>query len=387
MKTRIRIGWSTLALGLAALLTGCISQSSDYRRQPAHDFEVVETSINRELTTRELAHLRAKVADYLAQQGETGSGVYYVKIYLSEDAGVEKGDWVVVRFTGYPSAQLTVVDAYPTTTYPTYLYYDYDYLPFGWFGFSALSFLYFDDPYHYGSAGYYPRWSHPRYTSHWRDPDRDRDQDRKTARDKDRHWDRDRPQHDYGNRPSGALKPSFVPSHTDRTRWINRDRDSDNNRRSFDHRRRDNRKDRPPSPPRNEQRPRWRDHQANNHLNQPGAPAATNNFNPASTPSPAVTTPPARPGNRPDFNRRRNTSEPGRIVQPSGSSDQRMQGGRNRSHTPGSSSAKSSIRPNRSSDSPRPQPTHKPPAPRTESRGESRSDSRNPLPPDPVSYQ
>ena len=388
MKTCIRIGWSALALGLAAFLTGCVNQSSAYRRQPAHDFEVVETSTKRELTTREMAHLRAKVADYLVQQGETGSGDYYVKIYLGEDEGVEKGDWVVVRYTRYPSGQLTVVDSYPTTTYPSYLHYNYDYLPFGWFGFSALSFRYFDDPYYYGSAGYYPRWSHPRYTSHWRDRDRkpdhrhdhDRDRDRKKDRDKDRHWDRDRPRHDYGNRPSGPVKPSFVPSHADRTRWNNRDRDSDNNRWSFDRRRRDNREDRenrPPSPSRNEQRPRWRDRQADNRPNQTGAPAATNNFNPASTPSPAVTTPPARPFNRPDFNRHRNTSEPGRIVRPSDSSGQRMQGGRERSHTPGSSPAQGSIRPNRSSDSPRPQPTYNPPAPRSETRTESRAESRS----------
>lgn len=379
MKTCIRLGWLVLALGLAGLGTGCVSQSAAaYRRQPANDFEVVETSTKRELTTREMAYLRAKVADYLAQQGETGSGDYYVKIYLGEEDGVREGDWVVVRYTRYPSAQLTVVDSYPTTTYPSYLHYNYDYLPFGWFGFSALTFRYFDDPFYYGSAGYYPRWSHPRYTSHWRDRDRkhdhrhdhdrDRDHDHKKDRDGDRHWDRDRPRHDYNDRPSGALKPSFVPSHADRTRWSNRDRDSDGNRRSFDRRRRDNREDR-------ENRPRWRDRQANSHTNQTGVPASTGNFNPASTPAPTVTPPPGRPATRSDFHRQRNTSETGRIVRPQGASGQRMHGGRERSHTPDSSSAQGSIRPNRSSESPRPQRSYNPPAPRAESRAESRSDN------------
>lgn len=377
MKTCVRIGWLVLALGLACFGTGCASRSSSYRGQPANDFEVVETSTKRELTTREMAYLRAKVADYLVQQGETDSGDYYVKIYLGEDTGVQSGDWVVVRFTRYPAAPRSQLASYPTTTYPSYSLYNYDYLPFGWFGFSALSFRYYDDPFHYGYTGYYPRWPHPRYTGNWRDRDRkpDHRHDRDRDRDKDRDRDRDRPRHDYNNRPSGALKPSFVPSPADRTRWSNRDND---NRPTFDRRRRDNREDREnrnPSQPRSENRPRWRDRQANNHPNQNGAPAATNNFNPASTPSPTVTAPPARPVNRPDFNRHRSTSEPGRIVRPSDSSGQRMQGGRERSHTPGSSSAQGSIRPNRSSDSPRPQPTYNPPAPRTESRTESRSDN------------
>ncbi len=374
MKTCIRIGWSVLALGLAAFLTGCVNQSSAYHRQPAHDFEVVETSTKRELTTREMAYLRAKVADYLAQQGETGSGDYYVKIYLGEDEGVQKGDWVVVRYTRYPSAQFSLLASYPTTTYPSYPHYNYDYLPFGWFGFSALSFRYYDDPYYYGSAGYYPRWYQPRYTGNWRD--RDRKPDHRHDRDRDRDKDRDRPRHDYNDRPSGALKPSFVPSHADRTRWSNRD---NNNRPSFDRRRRDNREDRDnrdPSQPRNENRPRWRDRQANN-PNQTGTTAATNTFTPASTPAPSVATPPTRPATRSDFHRQRNTSETGRITRPQNSTGQRMTGGRERSYTPGTPSTPSPTRVTRTSEPSRPQtqPTYAPPAPRAESRSESRSDN------------
>jgi hypothetical protein len=374
MKTCIRIGWLVLALGFAGLVTGCVSQSSSHRRQPANDFEVVETSTKRELTTREMAYLRAKVAAYLTQQGQTGSGDYYVKIYLGEDEGVQEGDWVVVRFTRYPSAQFSLLASYPTTTYPGYPHYNYDYLPFGWFGFSALSFRYYDDPYYYGSAGYYPRWTHPRYTGNWRDRDRKPDHRHDRDRDKDRDRDHNRPRHDYNDRPSGALKPSFVPSHTDRTRWSNRDQD---NRPSFNGRRRENRENRDnrdPEQPRNENRPHWRDRQANN-PNHTGTPAPTNNFNPVNTPS--VVAPPARPATRSDFHRERSTSETGRIARPQNSTGQRMSGGRERSYTPGTTSAPSSIRPTHTAEAPRPQPqpTYTPPAARSESRAESRSDN------------
>lgn len=365
MKTCIRIGWLVLALGLAGLVTGCVSQSSSYRRQPANDFEVVETSTKRELTTREMAYLRAKVADYLVQQGETGSGDYYVKIYLGEDEGVQKGDWVVVRFTRYPSTQFSQLASYPTTTYPSYPHYNYDYLPLGWFGFSALSFRYYEDPYYYGYNGYYPRWYHPRYTGNWRDHDRKHDHRR--DRDRDRNHDRDRPRHDYNDRPSGALKPSFVPSHTDRTRWSNRDHD---NRPSFNGRRRENRENRDnrdPSQPRNENRPHWRDRQANN-PNLTGTPAPTNSFTPASPPASSVAAPPARPATRSDFHRQRNTSETGRIARPHTSTGEGRPGGRERSYTPSAPSTPSPSQETRSHEAPRPQPqpAYNPPAPRSE---------------------
>lgn len=389
MKTCFRTGWLVIVLSLIWLLAGCVSQSSAYRRQPLHDFEVVETSTKRELTTREMAYLRAKVADYLVQQGEIDSGDYYVKIYLGEEDGVQEGDWVVVRFTRYPSAQLTVVDAYPGSTYPSYLHYNYDYLPFGWFGFSALSFRYFDDPYYYGHGfpSYYPRWPHARYTGYWRDHNHDHknkphyrpDRDRDHGKDKDRRRDHDRSGHKYSNRSPATPPPSYVPPQTDRTRWNNRDR-SNGNRPTFDRQRRDNRgngENRDVASPRSEDRPRWRDRQANN-PSSTGTSAPVNRFAPGSNPASTVATPASRPVTRPDYNRQRGPSESGRIVRPQNNTNTSTAGqrivGRERSSAPGTASAPSSIRPNRTSEGPRTQPAYTPPPPRAESRSESRSD-------------
>lgn len=211
MKICFRIGVSLLALSLFGLFSGCASQPASSRGQPLNDFEVVETSTKRQLTSREMAYLRAKVADYLAQQGQTASGDYYVKIFLGEEKGVSEGDWVVVRFTRYPSAQFALVASYPTYGYPAYPRYTYDYYPFGWWGFSAFSFRYYDDPYYHG---YYP-WVYPRYSGHWRDRDH-RPGHRPDQDDKDR----PRPPRTDPRTPGGH-RPSFVPANFVRARWNN----------------------------------------------------------------------------------------------------------------------------------------------------------------------
>ena len=215
MNNHVRLGTLVLALGLAGVLAGCASQqSSQSYREPARDFEVVETSTKRQLTGREMAYLRAKVAEYLAQQGQTGSGDYYVKIFLGEEEGVSEGDWVVVRFTKYPSARFSLLASAPTYSYPYYPRYAYDYYPFGWWGFSAFTFRYYDDPYYHGYYRNYP-WAYPPHAGHGRDrdgkPDRDRDEDR----DKDR----DRPRTDP--RTPGGHRPTFVPANMVRARWNN----------------------------------------------------------------------------------------------------------------------------------------------------------------------
>jgi len=241
MKTSVRIGMTILATSLLWLFGGCASQTaSAYRNEPLNDFEVVETSSKRHLTAREMAYLRAKVADYLQQQGETGSGDYYIKLYLGEEAGVNKGEWVIVRFTRYPSAVTGRLASYDPVGYPGYPPYQYDYLPFAWMGFGALSFRYYDDPYYYGYARSTPRWYHPRHTGGWRDRDGKHDSRhwhhgnrRPDGRPRDKEADKDRWTHHpgSGHRPTAGFDSSVTPAPSNRPRWENRhDRAPEGNR-------------------------------------------------------------------------------------------------------------------------------------------------------------
>lgn len=235
MKTFVRIGAMVTSLGLAAMFAGCSSYTSYAdRRQPVRDFEIVETSTKRELTETEMAYLRAKVRDYLVQQGQTGSGDYYVKVYLAAESGLAEGEWVIVRYTRYPAGTYNIASSSPTYGYPSYGYSSFDYYPFGFFGLSALSFRYYDYPNYYYGSGYYPRYYSPIWTGgRW--PDRSRWRDRRDHGDKDR--DGDRPRVGDG-RPSGGLKPSFVPANVGRVPWNGSPGSS-----AGDYRRRDNRWD------------------------------------------------------------------------------------------------------------------------------------------------
>jgi hypothetical protein len=150
------------AFCFAALMTGCVS--SDHRTaqriEPASDFEVVETSAQRPLTAKEMGELRGTVARYLDQQGETGSGDYYLKVYLSPETEGVTPEWVVVRFTRYDNVRVNVASSYPGYDYPySPSYYSYDTYPYGYGGFGRISFQYYDDPF-YGRRYYYPRHDH-----------------------------------------------------------------------------------------------------------------------------------------------------------------------------------------------------------------------------------
>lgn len=304
MKTCVRIGALVLFLSLVGLFAGCASQSSAYRRQAADDFEIVETSTKRTFNDREMAYLRAKVVDYLSQQGQVNSGDFYLKINLADEAtGLGNGEWVVVRYTRFPAAQISVLASYPTNTYPAYSRYAYDYSPFGWFGFSAFSFRYYDDPY-YGYGGYYPSWSYPRYTGHWRHPD---------GR-PDHRPDRNPPTTD--GRPNGALKPSYVPSNGDRTRWSGSPQGNDGQRRDR------------------------RDHSSNNGVTRPNwqeRDNRSNSSNQGSTYAPSSNSGSNRPATRSDFHRDRgssgdNSSNRGRDYTPP--SSQSSSSSESRSYSP-----------------------------------------------------
>ncbi|MDQ5977871.1 MAG: hypothetical protein QG602_843 [Verrucomicrobiota bacterium] len=322
MKTCVRLGALVLVLSFVGFFAGCASQSSAYRRQAADDFEIVETSTKRQFSDREMAHLRAKAIEYLNQEGQTGSGDYYLRINLAEEEGQPKGEWVVVRYTRFPATEVRMVASYPTTSYPLYTRYSYDYSPFGLFGFGAFSFRYYDDPY-YGYGSHYPVWAHPHYTGNWRHPDRR----------PDHRPDRNPPTTD--GRPNGALKPSYVPSHGDRNRWSGTNRENDNRGR-----------DRP-------------DHSANSGGTPPNWRERDNqsgSTSPGSTYTPSANVGPSRPATRSDFHRNRGSSDNGSVTRPMPSSE--SSGSRGRDYTPSSSSSSSTE--TRSS-SPPPAPTYTPP--------------------------
>lgn len=174
MKPLAHVIRLALGLGLAGLFAGCVS--SDYRTarriEPASDFEVVETSARRPLTGKEMAELRGTVARYLDQQGETGSGDYYLKVYLTPEVEGVTPEWVVVRFTRYSDVRVNVASTDPAYDYYPYSpsYYSYDTYPYGYDSFGRISFQYYDDPF-YGRRYYYPRHDHRRW-------DRDRNHQR-----------------------------------------------------------------------------------------------------------------------------------------------------------------------------------------------------------------
>lgn len=253
MKTSVRIGLAILVTTLSGLLGGCASQSaSAHRREPLNDFEVVETSSKRRLTAREMAYLKQKVADYLQAQGETGSGDFYVKILLGEEPGVAPGEWVIVRFTRYPSAYGGTLALYEPSGYLDYPPYgSYDYLPWGWVGFGALAMYHPYDSYYPGFARYARRWyQSPHSGDRWdrdgkrhgqhghhgnRGPDgRPRDRDKDDG--KPKHGGGDRWTHHNHNGPAHRPAPSGLgasnpPAPANRQRWENRpDRGGDRDR-------------------------------------------------------------------------------------------------------------------------------------------------------------
>ncbi len=184
MKPFARIFRLALGFSLAGLMAGCVS--SDHRTarriEPANDFEVVETSARRPLTNKEMAELRGTIAHYLDQQGETGAGDYYLKVYLTPEAEGVTPEWVVVRFTRYSDARVNVASSYPAYDYPySSSYYSYDTYPYGYDGFGRISFQYYDDPF-YGRRYYYPRHDHRRWDrdhDHHRPGDHDHDHNHK----------------------------------------------------------------------------------------------------------------------------------------------------------------------------------------------------------------
>lgn len=150
-----RIGFSLILLSVG-LLAGCATYETRVvqRVEPANDFEVVETSVGRPLTSSEMSEMRRTVTRYLETQGATDTGDYYLKIYLTPEAEGTIPEWVVVRFTRYTDTRVAVVDDYPL--YSTSPYYSWDYYPYGYGSFSRVSFQYYDDPFHRRSY-YIPR--------------------------------------------------------------------------------------------------------------------------------------------------------------------------------------------------------------------------------------
>ncbi len=162
MKNRAHLLWLILAVSFAGLTTGCVTSErrTVQRIEPANEIEVVETSAARPLTEREMGELRATVARYLDQQGATGTGDYYLKVYLTPETEGATPEWVVVRFTRYSDVRVNVASTYPAYDDPySSSYYSYDLYPYGYGGFGRIAFQYYDDPF-YGRRYYYPRYDH-----------------------------------------------------------------------------------------------------------------------------------------------------------------------------------------------------------------------------------
>jgi hypothetical protein len=203
MKTFVRIGLLTLALGSAGLLTGCAShRSSATASKRATGFEVVETSSKRLLSAQEMVQLRAAVANYLVKEGAIADGDYYVKVYLTPEQEGVPAEWVVVRFTRDSDVRFSLLASYPaySTTHGSYAAYDY--YPYGYDSFGRISFQYYDDPF-YGTHYYFPPRS--RHRNHGGDGDHGRR--RNHDRDRDHDGDRDRRDDQAGSRDTPRFKP------------------------------------------------------------------------------------------------------------------------------------------------------------------------------------
>ena len=223
MNNFVRLGSLALALGLTGLLAGCASHANSVTQRPrmAHDFEVVETSTKRTLNDKEMAFLRAKVADYLDKQGATSSGNYYVKVYLGADQDGVPAEWVVVRFSRDMDLRFQLLGS-DDSYYPgAQSYAAYDYYPEGYAGYSRLSFQYYDDPYY---GGYY--FPPQRMDNHDRDRNRNHDGEKNRGHAGDRNGkdDHSRPQDPPRITPGNQVAP---PPQVTHARW-----DSDAPRRS-----------------------------------------------------------------------------------------------------------------------------------------------------------
>jgi hypothetical protein len=213
MHTFVRIASLVGVLGVAGFLTGCVStgQSTSSQVRHARDFEIVETSTKRNLTPKEMAQLRVMVAEYLQKEGATGTGDYYVKVFLTPEQADIPSEWVVVRYsnpTVYTATRFSLLSSYPSY-YEPYSYYSYDYYPFSNYGFGRLSFQYYDDPFYYGYYNYHSRrhYADRRHNGHHGNGGHSRD------RDGDGH----RPPH--VNRPPANPQTPVAPRVTSRHRW------------------------------------------------------------------------------------------------------------------------------------------------------------------------
>ncbi|MEJ1971595.1 MAG: hypothetical protein WDM96_03565 [Lacunisphaera sp.] len=156
MKTLAYLAGFSLVLVMAGLGSGCASSTSTSYRQPARDFEVVETSAPHPLTDKEMTEVRASVASFLDREGATDSGDYFLKVYLTPASADAEPDWVVVRFTRYTAERVVLASDYDADSLYS-PYYSYDLYPYGYGGVTRIAFQYYVDPFYGRHYAYYPR--------------------------------------------------------------------------------------------------------------------------------------------------------------------------------------------------------------------------------------
>lgn len=286
MKNFVRILSLALALGAAGFLAGCASYRSTNttsRTVNASDFEVVETSTKRLLTTQEMLQLKIAVAKYLDKEGAVATGDYYVKVFLGPDQEGVPADWVVVRFTRDSGARFSLLASYPANSPGYQSYAAYDYYPYGYDHFSRISFQYYNDPY-YGNGYYFPpgRHNHGRNHNHNgegrdRDHDGDKDRDHNSPRTGDRP--RFKPINPVGTPPPVTTRTRGDGNHVDGNRG--EDNRGDGNSSGRTHRPRgDNRPPRdatsapPPDRPPAATRPSGSGHSTRSVLHRQDAPSS-----------------------------------------------------------------------------------------------------------------
>lgn len=165
MNTLVRLVSVAAALGAALVFSGCVTNTSRAPRvKVVEEFEVVESSTEKELTPAQLADLRQAVANYLRGQGLSNDRLYYVKVTFPSANPGEEPQWAVVRIGHSASQTFEVLAAYPGPDD----YYPYDYYRAGYHsaayypGYAGFSRWGYYDPFDFNYGYYSGHRRHPR---------------------------------------------------------------------------------------------------------------------------------------------------------------------------------------------------------------------------------
>ncbi|MDI1319090.1 MAG: hypothetical protein PSW75_02710 [bacterium] len=133
MKMFARYLPAVALFGALLAFAGCTTQTARAGSSRGnYQVAVIESSKGLQLTTEQVAEIRASALNYLKENGLTGGGEYVVKINLTPGNPEATDQWVVLRISSLPTRTYTLLAAYPgpDDSYP------------------------FDNSYYYGRANY-----------------------------------------------------------------------------------------------------------------------------------------------------------------------------------------------------------------------------------------